>query len=72
MPGNARRGAAPSITASAVNIPGAPCPTCPGGRAGPGGAYTFRESGPAAGQGAGFLAALVEDEAAPAADRGLS
>src|SRR5688572_12983308 len=49
MPGNTRRGAAPSITASAVNTPGAPCPTCPGGRAGPGGAYAFRESGPAAG-----------------------
>jgi mono/diheme cytochrome c family protein len=48
-PGNTRRGAAPSITASAVNTAGAPCPTCPGGRAGPGGAYAFRESGPAAG-----------------------
>ena len=53
MPGSARRGAAPSITASAVNTAGAPCPTCPGGRAGPGGAYAFRESGPAAGQAAG-------------------
>ena len=41
MPGNARRGAAPSITATAVATPGAPCPTCPGGRAGPGGAYAF-------------------------------
>jgi putative membrane-bound dehydrogenase-like protein len=52
-PGNTRRGAAPSITASAVNTAGAPCPTCPGGRAGPGGAYAFRESGPAPGQAAG-------------------
>ena len=43
MPGNARRGAAPSITATAVGTAGAPCPTCPGGRAGPGGAYAFRE-----------------------------
>jgi mono/diheme cytochrome c family protein/glucose/arabinose dehydrogenase len=48
MPGNARRGAAPSITATAVGTTGAPCPTCPGGRAGPGGAYAFRESGPPA------------------------
>jgi mono/diheme cytochrome c family protein len=47
MPGNARRGAAPSITTSAVNAAGAPCPTCPGGRAGPGGAYAFRGAGPA-------------------------
>jgi len=52
-PGNTRRGAAPSITASAVNTAGAPCPTCPGGRAGPGGAYAFREAGPAPGQAAG-------------------
>src|SRR5688572_3163002 len=51
MPGNTRRGAAPSISASAVNTPGAPCPTCPGGRAGPGGAYAFRESAPPAGGG---------------------
>src|SRR4029079_631782 len=36
MPGTVRRGAAPSITATAVATPGAPCPTCPGGRAGPG------------------------------------
>ena len=28
--------------------PGAPCPTCPGGRAGPGGAYAFPRTGPAA------------------------
>ena len=41
MPGTARRGAAPSITATAAGTPGAPCPTCPGGRAGPGGAYAF-------------------------------
>jgi len=53
MPGNTRRGAAPSITASAVNTPGAPCPTCPGGRAGPGGAYAFRDSGSDPGQAPG-------------------
>jgi mono/diheme cytochrome c family protein len=49
MPGNARRGAAPSITATAVGTVGAPCPTCPGGRAGPGGAYAFEDArgGPA-------------------------
>jgi mono/diheme cytochrome c family protein/glucose/arabinose dehydrogenase len=41
MPGTgARRGAPP--------IPNAPCPTCPGGRAGPGGAYAFaRDNAPA-------------------------
>jgi mono/diheme cytochrome c family protein len=44
MPGNARRGAAPSITATAVGTPGAPCPTCPGGRAGPGGGYAFDDA----------------------------
>ena len=39
MPGGvARRAAAP--------IANAPCPTCPGGRAGPGGAYAFRENAP--------------------------
>jgi mono/diheme cytochrome c family protein/glucose/arabinose dehydrogenase len=37
LPGSiGRRGAAP--------IPGAPCPTCPGGRAGPGGAYAFPQA----------------------------
>ena len=44
MPGNPRRGAAPSITATAVGTAGAPCPTCPGGRAGPGGAYAFEDA----------------------------
>jgi putative membrane-bound dehydrogenase-like protein len=44
MPGNARRGAAPSISATAAGTPGAPCPTCPGGRAGPGGAYAFDDA----------------------------
>jgi mono/diheme cytochrome c family protein/glucose/arabinose dehydrogenase len=41
MPGTgARRGAPP--------VANAPCPTCPGGRAGPGGAYAFaRENAPA-------------------------
>jgi mono/diheme cytochrome c family protein len=44
MPGIARRGAAPSITATAAATPGAPCPACPGGRAGPGGAYAFDDA----------------------------
>jgi mono/diheme cytochrome c family protein len=44
LPGNARRGAAPTITSTAVNTPGAPCATCPGGRAGPGGAYAFQDA----------------------------
>jgi mono/diheme cytochrome c family protein/glucose/arabinose dehydrogenase len=43
-PGTARRGAAPSITATAAATPGAPCPSCPGGRAGPGGAYAFDDA----------------------------
>jgi mono/diheme cytochrome c family protein len=46
MPGNAARGAAPSITATATATPGAPCPTCPGGRAGPGGGYAFDDARP--------------------------
>jgi len=48
MPGTAPRGAAPSISATAAATPGAPCPTCPGGRAGPGGAYAFDDMRPAA------------------------
>ena len=44
MPGNPRRGIAPSISATAAATPGAPCPTCPGGRAGPGGAYAFDDA----------------------------
>ena len=48
MPGTARRGVAPSITATANATPGAPCPTCPGGRAGPGGAYAFDDARPQA------------------------
>ena len=48
MPGNTSRGVAPSITATAVGTPGAPCPTCPGGRAGPGGAYAFDDARPQA------------------------
>jgi mono/diheme cytochrome c family protein len=44
LPAIPRRGAAPTITATAVNTPGAPCPTCPGGRAGPGGAYAFEDA----------------------------
>jgi putative membrane-bound dehydrogenase-like protein len=44
MPGNARRGIAPSISATAAATPGAPCPTCPGGRAGPGGGYAFDDA----------------------------
>jgi mono/diheme cytochrome c family protein len=48
MPGMARRGVAPSITATALATPGAPCPTCPGGRAGPGGGYAFDDARPPA------------------------
>ena len=48
MPGAAARGAAPSISATAAATPGAPCPTCPGGRAGPGGAYAFDDARPLA------------------------
>jgi mono/diheme cytochrome c family protein len=48
MPGTARRGAAPSISATALATPGAPCPSCPGGRAGPGGAYAFDDARAAA------------------------
>jgi putative membrane-bound dehydrogenase-like protein len=48
MPGTARRGVAPSITATAAATPGAPCPSCPGGRAGPGGAYAFDDARPQA------------------------
>ncbi len=41
MPGSpaGRRGATP--------VAGAPCPTCPGGRAGPGGSYAFPQAPPA-------------------------
>ena len=39
MPGSpGRRGGGPA------QAPGAPCPTCPGGRAGPGGAYAYPQS----------------------------
>jgi len=48
MPGTARGGVAPSITATAAATPGAPCPSCPGGRAGPGGAYAFDDARPQA------------------------
>jgi mono/diheme cytochrome c family protein/glucose/arabinose dehydrogenase len=48
MPGTVRPGVAPSITATATATPGAPCPTCPGGRAGPGGAYAFEDARPPA------------------------
>jgi len=44
MPGMPRRGVAPSITQTALATPGAPCPSCPGGRAGPGGAYAFGDA----------------------------
>ncbi len=44
MPGSGRRGIAVTTTAAAVSKPDAPCPTCPGGRAGPGGAYAFEDA----------------------------
>jgi mono/diheme cytochrome c family protein/glucose/arabinose dehydrogenase len=46
MPGNAGRRGAPPIA-------NAPCPTCPGGRAGPGGAYAFERPAAGSGRGAG-------------------
>jgi mono/diheme cytochrome c family protein/glucose/arabinose dehydrogenase len=45
----ARRGGA----GRAANTPAAPCPTCPGGRAGPGGAYFFPQVPNRGGRGAG-------------------
>jgi mono/diheme cytochrome c family protein len=45
MPGSGRRGILVTTTTAAVTAAGAPCPTCPGGRAGPGGAYAFRGAG---------------------------
>ncbi len=49
MPGTqtGRRGAPPVTTGPA------PCPTCPGGRAGPGGAYAFQQAPAPAGRGGG-------------------
>ena len=46
MPGTAGRRGAPPIA-------NAPCPTCPGGRAGPGGAYAFERPAAAGGRGTG-------------------
>jgi mono/diheme cytochrome c family protein len=46
MPGNAGRRGAPPIA-------NAPCPTCPGGRAGPGGAYAFERPNARGGVGRG-------------------
>ncbi len=40
---SSRRGGAPPLVATTAEIP---CPTCPGGRAGPGGAYAFRATQP--------------------------
>ena len=46
LPGSPGRGV------NSMALPGAPCPTCPGGRAGPGGAYAFeRPQVAGAGQG---------------------
>jgi mono/diheme cytochrome c family protein len=58
MPGTgARRGAPP--------IANAPCPTCPGGRAGPGGAYAFPRNPPtAAGRGGQRTVRLSREPAA--------
>ena len=46
MPGSAGRRGAPPIA-------NAPCPTCPGGRAGPGGGYAFERPAAAGGRGGG-------------------
>jgi mono/diheme cytochrome c family protein/glucose/arabinose dehydrogenase len=45
----ARRGGGAAARGAAAATP-LPCPTCPGGRAGPGGAYAFREPAPNTGQ----------------------
>jgi mono/diheme cytochrome c family protein len=45
LPGSAGRGR------NSMAMPGAPCPTCPGGRAGPGGAYAFERPQETVGQG---------------------
>ena len=48
MPGTAstgRRGSASTLGPSTSSGQGLPCPTCPGGRAGPGGAYAFQRPG---------------------------
>lgn len=46
MPGPGRGGAARTASSAAAATPGAPCPTCPGGRAGPGGGYAFEDARP--------------------------
>jgi mono/diheme cytochrome c family protein/glucose/arabinose dehydrogenase len=72
MPGaRSERAAAPVTT-------GLPCPTCPGGRAGPGGAYAYSTpedfvvaSGRASGRGGGRMLRLNRKPATPAADDSL-
>ncbi len=44
MPGTARRAGPPMANAAALARGAAPCATCPGGRAGPGGAYAFEDA----------------------------
>jgi mono/diheme cytochrome c family protein len=62
MPGTSARRGGPAI-------PNAPCPTCPGGRAGPGGAYAFRDpaAAPAPPTGRGAGGRTLKLAAAPAA-----
>ncbi len=44
MPGATGRGTTLTASAAAAATQGAPCPTCPGGRAGPGGGYAFDDA----------------------------
>ena len=69
IPGARSERAAGSVT------PGLPCPTCPGGRAGPGGGYAYSApedfviaSGRAAGRGGGRMLRLNRKPSTPAAD----
>jgi mono/diheme cytochrome c family protein len=64
MPGTptGRRGSPANAAAAAV-----PCPTCPGGRAGPGGAYAFPRPPNATGGGRGTGARTVRLNSEPAA-----
>ncbi len=53
MPSPAPRRKASSATAAAKPAEALPCPTCPGGRAGPGGAYAFARPASETGRGRG-------------------
>jgi mono/diheme cytochrome c family protein/glucose/arabinose dehydrogenase len=69
--GAAMPGPPPPRRSAPAAAPGAPCPTCPGGRAGPGGAYAFPDAqaataaagGGGAGRGAGPVLRLTREPA---------